>query len=66
MRTRGGKKQRRREEGEETQGREGDKKDFQCKITIMATFIYELCSIIYPKMLFWTKSQKNCLTSTRM
>ena len=27
----------------------------------MATFIYEFCSIIYPKMLFWTKSQKKLL-----
>ena len=34
---------------------------------VMVTFIYELCSIIYPKMLFFGENRKkNRFMSTRM
>ena len=36
-------------------------------VMVMATFIYELCSIIYPKMLFFGENRKkNRFMSTRM
>ena len=65
-RTRGGEEEWRGEVGDEERGGEEVKRRIfsvqQNNHTVMATFIYELCSSIYPKMLFfWRKSQEKPL-----